>query len=963
MASNPFETNGSPALSSKKSWSASEAVSSPQVMAGVSRSGFIRDPSGLLMSIIRTLAASEDDHQRELEKERLEEAFLENDEKLDGLVSENYEELAVTIKQFGKIGDRISNSRQRIKKVRDNLQQCKLLLYCRQDELRKLWTEGVEHKKVMFLLDQIERVKESPQQIDQFLEKKFYLHATELAIQTLGSLQKELIKVEALGDIRNEIIGKKMALHDKFIAELHHQIYVNSINVMHKKNKSLDQSVKVSKLKVHTVQNDDAYVGKFDEKLLEMEDLNVVPDSDPQKLMSILIESLSRLNKIPEAVEATKAKMDRHINMIVANATIEVTDLAFQTEDKVDDSNNTKLSQDSKRLLQLLNSLFEKFRIIADSHNHVLKQLQSVVKQNFVDVQLYEMDVVWAKIQSVLQVVLSEYLDADNIATAAPQLGFSEGTSSLSSHFSRKKVTRPRGARLFRFDASSHAISMNNYLREQRAQQRSDSIINTTSPLLEHAISTQKVCQPNARNITVIFAPLKGFIEEIEKALHCEGIRKCSLHEFITDYVQDIFIRQIQYELKKDFDTAMKVTEPLKVLADPVVYKNVGSLKNILQTATVADQCLWFLYDLTSSLDSYQDHFLTMACSLVQEYKEMSVQAYRGIVQPEAEDQRVLSASWVRDPSVSDILEKLDNWRIVYNLPITDPSAKSAEECYSNEAQFFIYKMEEEKHVDKTSLIEDPADLRAIASLHESLEWMASRLELFIVKIELCAPQDILSMLTRLATDFKRMSEICILCLHIEIRIRCFYHLIPMCKASNYDIRGVDSLEEDSQITNLISDLNLAEENLSSTLQDKKYRFVLEGLGHLVASLLINSAKYIKRMSSSGVKKMCRNIFNLQQCLTNFTSSRESHLDIARQFYEMMYLMPDDLQTQVVEQGVRYKEEDYISALNLIHRSKPGAGSDSTQCARVQRLRAIVKEQVDKKEHQEQLQHLDDVDI
>ena len=77
----------------------------------------------------------------------------------------------------------------------------------------------------------------------------------------------------------------------------------------------------------------------------------------------------------------------------------------------------------------------------------------------------------------------------------------------------------------------------------------------------------------------------------------------------------------------------------------------------------------------------------------------------------------------------------------VFSLP--DPSAKSAEECYSNEAQFFIYKMEEEsgKNLDKSALIEDPADLRAIASLHESLEWMAARLEMFIVKIELCAPQ------------------------------------------------------------------------------------------------------------------------------------------------------------------------------------------------------------------------------
>ena len=103
---------------------------------------------------------------------------------------------------------------------------------------------------------------------------------------------------------------------------------------------------------------------------------------------------------------------------------------------------------------------------------------------------------------------------------------------------------------------------------------------------------------------------------------------------------------------------------------------------------------------------------------------------------------------------------------------------------------------------------------------------------------------------------------------------------------------------------------------------------------------------------------MCRNVFTLQQSLTNITSSRESHLDEARQYYEMMYLMPDDLQAQVVEQGVRYQTENYVEALNLLHRSKPGSGNEQTQSARVQRLRAIVTEQTFKKEHADEMQRL-----
>lgn len=38
--------------------------------------------------------------------------------------------------------------------VREKLTQCKQLLHCRQDELRELWLDGVEHKTSMKLLEQ-----------------------------------------------------------------------------------------------------------------------------------------------------------------------------------------------------------------------------------------------------------------------------------------------------------------------------------------------------------------------------------------------------------------------------------------------------------------------------------------------------------------------------------------------------------------------------------------------------------------------------------------------------------------------------------------------------------------------------------------------------------------------------------------------------------------------------------------
>ncbi len=45
----------------------------------------------------------------------------------------------------------------------------------------------------------------------------------------------------------------------------------------------------------------------------------------------------------------------------------------------------------------------------------------------------------------------------------------------------------------------------------------------------------------------------------------------------------------------------------------------------------------------------------------------------------------------------------------------------------------------------------------------------------------------------------------------------------------------------------------------------------------------------------------CRNIFSVQQCLTNITMNREADLDHARQYYELLYLSPDVSTHRVVE--------------------------------------------------------------
>lgn len=49
----------------------------------------------------------------------------------------------------------------------------------------------------------------------------------------------------------------------------------------------------------------------------------------------------------------------------------------------------------------------------------------------------------------------------------------------------------------------------------------------------------------------------------------------------------------------------------------------------------------------------------------------------------------------------------------------------------------------------------------------------------------------------------------------------------------------------------------------------------------------------MSKINDSGIEMMLRNIFILQQTLTNITMSREIALDQARHYFELFYLSPE----------------------------------------------------------------------
>ncbi|XP_074684185.1 exocyst complex component 4 isoform X1 [Strix aluco] len=944
-----------------------------------------KDPSGLLISVIRTLSTSDDVEDRETEKGRLEEAYEKCDRDLDELIVQHYTELTTAIRTYQSITERITNSRNKIKQVKENLLSCKMLLHCKRDELRKLWIEGIEHKHVLNLLDEIENIKQVPQKLEQCMASKHYLNATDMLVSAVDSLEGPLLQVEGLSDLRLELHSKKMNMHLVLIDELHRHLYIKSTNRVGQRNKEKGRISSLVKdaspaplMDVTNLSTPRKFLetSQFstpgsssmrETSLLEIkEDTELDPEENSAVFMGILIKGLAKLKKIPETVKAIQDRLEQELKQIVKRSTTQVADNGYQRGENLSQENQPRL------LLELLELLFDKFNAVAAAHSVVLGHLQQTVaspcSQYDGDIKLYDMVDVWVKIQDVLQMLLTEYLDMKNTRTASEpsaQLSYASSGREFAAFFAKKKPQRPKNP-LFKFESSSHAISMSAYLREQRRElySRSGELQGGPDDNLIEGGGSKFVCKPGARNITIIFHPLLRFIQEIEHAMELGPTKQCPLREFLTMYIKNIFLNQVLAEINKEIEGVTKASDPLKILANADTMKILGVQRPLLQSTVIVEKTVQDLMNLMHDLSAYSDQFLNMVCVKLQEYKDTCTLAYRSIVQ--SDEKLVISASWAKDDDISRLLKSLPNWSNMAQPKQLRPKREEEEDfiraAFGKESEVLIGNLGD-KLIPQQEILRDVSDLKALANMHESLEWLAGRTKAAFSSLSatqtvspgqdshasmehLPASEQILQTLSELARSFQEMADRCLLVLHLEVRVHCFHYLIPLAKQGNYAIvANVESMDYDPLVVRLNKDISAIEEAMSASLQQHKFQYIFEGLGHLISCILINGAHYFKRISESGIKKMCRNIFILQQNLTNITMSREADLDFARQYYEMLYNTADELLNLVVDQGVKYTELEYIYALNLLHRSQTGVGDQTTQNMRLQRLKEIICEQ------------------
>ncbi|GFX06879.1 exocyst complex component 4 [Trichonephila clavipes] len=888
--------------------------------------------SEALPTLISELMSSKCDGDRIRTRARFEQHSEILDAKLNHLVKVNSGNLSQILESTSKAIEVIARSKAKCRSLKERFMACKDMLQCKRDDIRRLWLESLQHKYVHQILEEIGKLRKIPGAVNDNLTHKKYLDATEILVSSITKLEGELNDTEGLKDLRRELHRLLDKLYSIFLEELSQELFMSTFHTVFQGMHDISFE-EVTYEKVFSCPN-----VKNSTKSINF---NIA-------YVTTLLECMSLMGKIPETLEILKDECQNELMKIVQK-------LSKYMYDIVQKSTDTPVlelpnKQGQLFLIDLLETIIGHFRQISINSKIFLHILSKSSFYTVLEDSCYQMTDVYSNVQASIEYFVTSYLEVQPVTTLPLQnisiFSNSQNGSDLSAFFLPRAYVDSRSTTMFKFRNSSQGLigsrkKTYDNLRDAEPQMKSgDGNRNSKKLVL--------VCKPALKNITHMFDPLKNFVAEIENALGTEPGTHCPLHVFIYDCANN-FLDQVNSEINRILENASLNLQSWSVSSIPdTTSDREGAEKQILTSTLILNENLKELQKLLSNLPDYSNHFLQLIYYVILDYKDLVHKVFKSLFD---EEQDILSVSWAKDRDIRRLLKSFSNWKFL-QVAESGELIESPEEIRlrnKEESELLIRNLHSEERTS-WEIIRDCTVLFNLGILQESLQWFSEQLLTFVEDfkngsseithfeaLEGSSELQVLNAATglkKLAKEYEDFSDVCLLALHLEVRAHCFHYLL-----STTEDESGEAWE--ASIRNLSDDLIKIDETLVAVLTPKEMKYVFEGLGELIASILIHSVSQMTQVNESLVKRMHRGIFIVQCCLSNITMTREVSLERARQYIQLLNSTCEEILNEILEEGPLFKEHEYASIFRL---TLEKASSDShSLCDYEAKLRAIFK--------------------
>lgn len=251
--------------------------------------------SGLIMSVIRILTNSKDDAERDAIKQKLEGCLIKSNDNLTKLVSDNHEELRIVMQSFTSISDNLQTSLMKLAKAKQRLRDCRERLTQRLEELRRLSDESRKNEKVLAILDQVDDLLKVPTDINELINDREYLKATELLVEKQNYIEQNFEAFECLKEVRAELDSKREEIY---------RILREKLFLLEQDDPAKDDIVKSLKMIDKTPELPDLEVSK--------EEVETTPTTKPSLFkFSLSSHALCVNEHYKEQIEVTKTLLSK----------------------------------------------------------------------------------------------------------------------------------------------------------------------------------------------------------------------------------------------------------------------------------------------------------------------------------------------------------------------------------------------------------------------------------------------------------------------------------------------------------------------------------------------------------------------------------------------------------------------------------------------------------------------------
>ena len=492
---------------------------------------------------------------------------------LKGIVNEHHQDFNSSIGAYHKIQGSIQASQSRVRYLKQSLGTAQSGLLTTKPELRGLASSSQDLDDVLQLLAQIESIQSVPERLEAQISEKKFLTAVDGLKEARSLVQKpELDEIGAIVDLRTYFSGQERSLSEILVEELHDHLYLKSpycqerwkpqSAVTHGKDTPTAMAASNTNPWDKPVYH---YLANLDTRTPMVDDSSRNPEADSFYYIHMIVEALSRLDHLQDAVATIEQRMPIEMYKVVDKTNHEI-DVQYPSHLRGQVINEGRImlpsqadSKADKVLSEFLWTLYAKFEAIAEGHRVLHEVITGVVaREQLSPAEKYvgSFKELWKLYQLEMRSLLHDYLAPGGESSVR------NGMSSTTNGDVFTRTQRDKSKRMFKLsemdsksaDLANEEEQLDEILKMSvpglvsKTRGKTGSTYTSDNTIQDSSAAGHKLLvQPNVFNMTYLLPPSLSFLQRLKDIVPAgANIAMSTLTSFLDDFLINIFHPQLE---------------------------------------------------------------------------------------------------------------------------------------------------------------------------------------------------------------------------------------------------------------------------------------------------------------------------------------------------------------------------------------------------------------------------------